>query len=368
MSHQARIDFEGQAIQCCSICKTAENTLLDIDSILEKIDKNSSLLLNDESKTLREQLLKEKENLNNKIKELTKLAEEQKKKGVVYAYDVRDTSRDIVYKANSLLSICNRFSSQRIYEYEALLNRILATSVGDRNKLLQTQASGTVVFNKELYEHFNKIEDVVLKDYVYLELIKENNIGKSFDEIVKQAQSILDSEVNKTISDNQENIIEKITKQLKCINLEQDEIDKIVKVDKFDSSSLQKIQEQTNKEIVDEHVRKEALKCIIKSIEQRGFIVDKKNIKLQRDKNQVVLVAQKVNGQTAEFQVFLDGRFIYKFDGYEGQACQKDINPFLEDLEKIYGIKVTKTETLWSNPDKISTMKYQTYNTNKDKK
>ena len=39
-----------------------------------------------------------------------------------------------------------------------------------------------------------------------------------------------------------------------------------------------------------------------------------------------------------------------------------------EDLEKIYGIKVTKTETLWSNPDKISTMKYQTYNTNKDKK
>ena len=53
MSHQARIDFEGQAIQCCSICKTAENTLLDIDSILEKIDKNSSLLLNDESKTLR---------------------------------------------------------------------------------------------------------------------------------------------------------------------------------------------------------------------------------------------------------------------------------------------------------------------------
>lgn len=366
MSHQARIDFEGQAIQCCSICKTAENTLSDIDTILKKIEDNSSLLLNEDSKKLREQLLKEKDNLNKEINSLNQLAEEQKQKGVVYG-EV-DTSREIVNKANLLLSRCNSFSSQRIYEYETLLKRILATSVSDRNKLLQKQISGTVAFSKELYEQFNKIEDVVLKDYVYLELIKEKNIGKSFDEIVKQAQIILDSEVNKTISDNKENIIEKITKQLKGINLEQNEIDKIVKVEKFDSFSLQKIQEQTNKEIVDEHVRKEALKCIIKSIEQRGFIVDKKNIKLQRDKNQVVLIAQKVNGQTAEFQVFLDGRFIYKFDGYEGQACQKDINPFLEDLEKIYGIKVTKSETLWSNPDKISTMKYQTYNTNKDKK
>ena len=366
MSHQARIDFEGQAIKCCSICKTAGHTLSEIDTILKKIEDNSSLLLNEDSENLRKQLLKEKDNLNKEINNLNQLAEEQKKKGVVYG-EV-DTSREIVNKANLLLSKCNSFSSQRIYEYETLLKRILATSVSDRNKLLQTQISGTVAFSKELYEQFNKIKDVVLKDYVYLELIKESNIGKSFDEIVKQAQIILDSEVNKTISNNKENIIGKITKQLKDINLEQNEIDKIVKVEKFDSSSLQKIQEQTNKEIVDEYVRKEALKCIIKSIEQRGFIVDKKNIKLQRDKNQVVLIAQKVNGQTAEFQVFLDGRFIYKFDGYEGQACQKDINPFLEDLEKIYGIKVTKSKTLWSNPDKISTMKYQTFNTNKDKK
>ena len=45
MSHQARIDFEGQAIKCCSICKTAEHTLSDIDTILKKIEDNSSLLL-----------------------------------------------------------------------------------------------------------------------------------------------------------------------------------------------------------------------------------------------------------------------------------------------------------------------------------
>lgn len=49
------------------------------------------------------------------------------------------------------------------------------------------------------------------------------------------------------------------------------------------------------------------------------------------------------------------------------QACQKDIEPFMKDLEDVYGIHVTKSQEIWSNPDKISTMKYQAMNTNKNK-
>ena len=63
----------------------------------------------------------------------------------------------------------------------------------------------------------------------------------------------------------------------------------------------------------------------------------------------------------------LDGKFVYKFDGYEGQACQDDIQPFMNDLEEIYGIKVIKQTEIWSNPDKNSTMKYQTINYNKNR-
>ena len=76
----------------------------------------------------------------------------------------------------------------------------------------------------------------------------------------------------------------------------------------------------------------------------------------------------KASGEKAEFRVFMDGKFIYDFRGYEGQACQKDIQPFLNDLEEVYGLHVTKTQEIWSNPDKISSMKYQTVKTNTNKR
>lgn len=39
----------------------------------------------------------------------------------------------------------------------------------------------------------------------------------------------------------------------------------------------------------------------------------------------------------------------------------------MKDLEEVYGVHVTKQTEIWSNPDKISTMKYQAINTNKNK-
>ena len=120
-------------------------------------------------------------------------------------------------------------------------------------------------------------------------------------------------------------------------------------------------------EIVGEKVRQKSLKIIMQAIKARGFVVDKNNIKIKRDTNEVIMVAQKASGEKAEFRVFLDGKFIYDFRGYEGQACQKDIRPFMKDLEEVYGVHVTKQTEIWSNPDKISTMKYQAINTNKNK-
>ena len=96
--------------------------------------------------------------------------------------------------------------------------------------------------------------------------------------------------------------------------------------------------------------------------------MDKKNIKIKRDTNEVIMVGLKASGEKAEFRVFLDGKFIYDFRGYEGQVCQKDIQPFLNDLEEVYGLHVTKTHEIWSNPDKISSMKYQTVKTNTNKR
>ena len=91
-------------------------------------------------------------------------------------------------------------------------------------------------------------------------------------------------------------------------------------------------------------------------------------LKINRETNEVTMVALKASGERATFKIFLDGKFIYDFRGYEGQACQKDIEPFMTALEEVYGIHVTERQEIWSNPDKISTMKYQAMNTNKNKR
>ena len=37
-------------------------------------------------------------------------------------------------------------------------------------------------------------------------------------------------------------------------------------------------------------------------------------------------------------------------------------------LEEVYGMQITEKQEIWSNPDKISAMKYQAINTNKNKR
>ena len=121
-----------------------------------------------------------------------------------------------------------------------------------------------------------------------------------------------------------------------------------------------------NEAITDETIRKETLKVIIKAIKDRGFIVDtKKNLKIDKERNIVKLVALKASGQMAEFEIQLNGKFMYHFDEYEGHACKKDIEPFLEDLKNIYDINILHEEVTWENPDKIQTQKYQYINKNK---
>lgn len=157
---------------------------------------------------------------------------------------------------------------------------------------------------------------------------------------------------------------ELIRVELAAAKVPTETIEKIVE----EGKPIANIREAATTEIVGEKVRQKSLKIIMQAIKARGFVVDKNNIKIKRDTNEVIMVAQKASGEKAEFRVFLDGKFIYDFRGYEGQACQKDIGPFMKDLEEVYGVHVTKQTEIWSNPDKISTMKYQSINTNKNKR
>ncbi|MED5604709.1 hypothetical protein VYE96_04535 [Fusobacterium pseudoperiodonticum] len=210
------------------------------------------------------------------------------------------------------------------------------------------------------------MEDVIMKQYVYLAWL--NNPECSFEELGNIAEEMKINAEEKHYNSIEKQEIREIKEELRKQKIEETTIEKIVnKQDTSAKERLQKIRSEANKEIIDEKIRYESVKIIVTAIRKRGFLINKDAIKIDRKNNQVNIVAQKPSGAKAEFKVYLDGKFVYKFDGYEGQACQDDIKPFMNDLKEIYGMKIEKETEIWSNPDKNSTMKYQTINYNKNR-
>ena len=214
-----------------------------------------------------------------------------------------------------------------------------------------------------LKQFLDGIEDETLRQFTYIAYLQNTSLR---GEALLEAGRAL---VGKTYEARLEEERSRIREELKAARVEASTIEEVTKASGGTAKEqIAAMQEAATTEIVGEKVRQKSLKIIMQAIKARGFVVDKNNIKIKRDTNEVVLVALKASGEKAEFRVFLDGKFIYDFRGYEGQACQKDIEPFMHDLEEVYGVKVTSQQTIWSNPDKISTMKYQSINTNKNKR
>ena len=239
-----------------------------------------------------------------------------------------------------------------------LYQSLLESSIEENQKRLRDKANGVVTIPVEIQKLLDSIQNETERQFTYLAYLKNDTL--SGDDLIRAGRELK----NETYESRIEKEREKIRRELEAARLEKTIIDKVV----TENKTLSEIRSVATEEIVGEKIRQKSLKIIMSAITARGFIVDKKNIKIKRDTNEVILVGLKASGEKAEFHVFLDGKFIYDFRGYEGQACQKDIQPFLNDLEEVYGLHVTKTQEIWSNPDKISSMKYQTVKTNTNKR
>jgi hypothetical protein len=232
---------------------------------------------------------------------------------------------------------------------EGLLNAGQESAQNLLNKM-----NGVLNISQSVIERINQIEDVSLRELAYREMVNGANAELGFDELVSKAQAEYDILVGKKTRQ----VIEECKAELKANGVATEIVENAKTIDEANAA--------TNAAITDEKVRKETLKVIINAIKERGFIVDtKKNLKIDKEKNIVKLVALKASGQMAEFEIQLNGKFMYHFDEYEGHACKKDIAPFLEDLKNIYDIDITHEEIIWENPDKIQTQKYQYVNKNK---
>ena len=369
MSQQVQIDYKHIACQCNTVCNMAEQRLKELDEMLSQIEKTATRLLNNQTENLKAAIVKEKESLIKQIKVVRDKADEDAKMGVVHTnnHDARYAHRDTINAAKNLEDMVNTLSSQKLIEFQSLLDNLLKESSNDAYRKLLEKTNGNITIDEQTQKILDSIQDEVLRQFTYLAYIKDNTL--SGDSLIKAGKELMEESLNSTYESRMASEEERIRKELEAARVDKDIISKVVsKKEGTAKKRLSQMQSQATTEVIGETVRQQSLKVIMKAVADRGFIVDKKNIKINRENNEVHMVAMKASGERADFKIYMDGKFIYDFHhGYKGQACQKDIEPFMKDLEDVYGIHVTKSQEIWSNPDKISTMKYQAINTNKNK-
>jgi len=356
MSHAATINYEALSIAAKATCEQALKQLCKIDRLLARIKETASMAVTDRVRSYEAFLKKEQANITTELNQIIAKASAK----------TRDAS--ISANANRLSVIVDNLTSYRLNAMEDLINDELINATNQIHINIQSKERGIVSLSQEIIKKLETIDDFMLRENVYQVAIQDTNIHKPWADLLELGKERLLTLMNASISKNKDKIMMDIKNELREGKVDEQVIETMTSSKIQSPADIEALRKQATSEIIGETVRKETLKVIMKTVELRGFIVDKKNIKIDREKNEVRFVAQKVSGEKAEFRIYLDGKFVYKFDGYEGQACQRDIEPFMKDLADIYDIKVVKQVDNWSNPDKNQSMKYQTVDTNKGKR
>ncbi len=361
MSQQVTVDYQGVSIQCKARCEAAVHSLCRIDKALKRINDTAGSLINTKIRKYEQYLLESKEKINREINVFKEILEKYKEARVFQVNNHSDKYQEFLKiqsamndETAKLTNLVNDLTGSKLAAIDEMVNKELIEAGNRSAESLRDKANGVIDVSDDILQKINEIDDLSLRELIYEEAIKEENKSLSFEELLNKGKSSYDSLLYK----KQDEIINSYKEQLKEQGVSEDVLDNVTSIDEANKT--------VNEAIVGEKVRKETLKIIIKVIKDRGFVVDTKhNLKIDKNKNIVKLVALKVSGQVAEFEIQLNGKFMYHFDKYEGQACKKDITPFLEDLKNIYDIDITHEEVTWSNPDKIQTQKYQYINKNK---
>ncbi len=359
MSQQVTVDYQGVSIQVQAQCDTAIHSLCQIDKVLDRIHRTADKLESAKVKEYESYLLDSKERIKNQINKFKGTLD---KYNEARAYSINNHQPEyqaflnfkekVQNESVELTKLVNDLTGSKLAVIDQMIDEGLLNVGKESTQELLNRIHGVVSISNDILENINAIEDVSLRELAYREILSNQN--SSFETIITNAQKAY----NILLGKKEEKVIEEYKDELRNNGVSADIIADVKSIDEANS--------KVNEAIVDEKIRKETLKIIIKAIKDRGFIVDtKKNLKIDKERNVVKLVALKASGQMAEFEIQLNGKFMYHFDEYEGHACKKDIEPFLEDLKNIYDINITHEEIKWENPDKIQTQKYQYINKNK---
>jgi len=335
--------------QCKEICERACSKLCEIDRTVEYIRNTSTKVTNADIEEAIKDLEYSKACVLSKVKTLTDGLELQMEYS---ALSVK------IAEANSLLNATNELCIQRMSAIRDAVHESLEKLVKESSDNVMARAKGQAAVRINLESILASIGDAEVRCMVRLLVRNPQYNDMSLEEVEKVAIKRLHKAVELSKKEEEE-LVAKAVVDMRASKVDEETIEVISIGSVSSPKDIMEMMREADAAIVSENVRRGAINAIIANISEKGFIVDKKNIRIMKDTNTVRMTALKPGGQKAEFTVNLDGSFIYKFDDYEGQACQKDIKPFIADLESIYGIKITYIKENWVNPDKNAKMSYQ---------
>lgn len=223
----------------------------------------------------------------------------------------------------------------------------------DKLRDLQKEFAGRVVDSQEL----QKIKDVIHRQVISIRA-EASSLAQEWKNRKEQETS---PEAQQTLFNlHKQQATADIALKPDAIKSVVDSLDSLQKQLNGQVCTLDELQEKLSSEsekidagVVDENCRRMVVRAIMDSLEKTGFQVDTPKREVGA-KDEVVILARKPAGASANFRITADGNMEYKFDHYDGMKCKSDIDQILPMLQDIYGIKLSDERVLWQNPDRIS--------------
>lgn len=287
-------------------------------------------------------------------------------------FSARERSKSLGNEIYALRNVARRIKVQVEEEqYQQHRDELEVRANAKKERKVQISSA----WNEELRNWSDKLSlNLMLKEIKELEqqVFSEQSFGKTQDLLV-QFQKLKKKGLEKAA--NHRALIEKETQHITNRDVAQAiveivspslpveeskkftaQADKILSANPQDANEqlkeIDQLSDRADEIIENEAVRKETVKAIYNTLKTTGFIVQKpKVVETKEGVREVIIAASRPAGNRARFKIRLDGSCTYEFDNYKGQTCKKDIEQVLPKLSEVYGVDLSDSRVVWSNPD-----------------
>lgn len=353
MSRKVTVSFEALDLINQITCEYAIESLSRIDAMVEYLNEVSNKIGKDKCSGYKKYLLAQKERIRRKMSKVRAPFEQNRNlKTQRFDADINygnKRSRELAGIYSELEQINEDIECDIVYHtcadiqliYSMLENGIYNDGLEQVEKMINTNPKMNIPDFITKIDKAKELKDVLLRELVYRELLKPASLYTKFENIVGKAERRASKLLAKRVEEARQ-----VCEQMK----QENNIDIVSEYD-LGGDVVEDMYFETMRTIIEERTRNATIKAIVKAIRETGFVIDVKNsIKIDRKRNVVKMLAKKPSGQLAEFEVQLNGKFMYHFEGYEGGTCTNDIEPFLQVLEEIYGIHIVKEKVHHDEP------------------